>query len=243
MTNEEQKRLLFDLTYLKFKLNSIEAFTHDINNMFSLISFNLYNFKELFELSKDKCFYQYNEIIENLNNLETNFETLDNCVSRILALSTEKSNSKKGNYQLKALLDDVVELFLLRLKNHKIKLEVKCEQSNSINIYQQDFIILLQNVLNNSVKALECINRQDKEITIECHEIEMNTFLNVYDNGSGIAQENMSKIFDIGFTTYENSSGIGLALVKSIVDYNYGSIKISSQLGKWTEVSICFPKY
>lgn len=68
--------------------------------------------------------------------------------------------------------------------------------------------------------------------------------LSVKDNGTGIAQHNLSKIFDPYFTTKEfgKGSGMGLAVVEGIVKSFGGMIKVDSKLGYGTSVNVYLPK-
>lgn len=67
--------------------------------------------------------------------------------------------------------------------------------------------------------------------------------LSVKDNGSGIAPQDMEKIFDPYFTTKEigKGTGMGLAVVHGIVKSHNGSIMISSKAGQGTAIRIFFP--
>ncbi len=61
------------------------------------------------------------------------------------------------------------------------------------------------------------------------------------DSGTGIAAENLSKIFDPYFTTKKQGSGLGLATVYSIVKKHQGLIEVESQLGKGTTFHLWLP--
>jgi len=67
----------------------------------------------------------------------------------------------------------------------------------------------------------------------------------VSDNGSGIAPEHLSRVFDRFYRADSSRSsdgaGLGLALVKSIVDLHGGSARIESQLNHGTTVTLSFP--
>lgn len=66
--------------------------------------------------------------------------------------------------------------------------------------------------------------------------------ITIEDNGSGIAEDNKSKIFEPKFTTKSSGMGLGLAMVKNIVETYNGSITFTSQLGKGTIFKVTFPK-
>ncbi len=63
----------------------------------------------------------------------------------------------------------------------------------------------------------------------------------VRDTGSGIAPDQLNKIFDPYFTTKQSGSGLGLASVYSIVTRHGGTVTVSSQLGNGAEFVLCLP--
>jgi len=80
--------------------------------------------------------------------------------------------------------------------------------------------------------------------------IEINTFkkdnyacVEISDNGAGIPEENLNKIFDFGFTTKKigQGTGLGLALAKKIIDEHKGKIEVESVLNKKTTFTIYLP--
>ena len=63
----------------------------------------------------------------------------------------------------------------------------------------------------------------------------------INDDGVGIAEENMGRLFDPYFTTKSDGTGLGLALSAKIVEEHGGSISISSRLGRGTQVRLQLP--
>jgi signal transduction histidine kinase len=62
------------------------------------------------------------------------------------------------------------------------------------------------------------------------------------DNGQGIDPETLKKVFNPFFTTKEKGSGLGLPIVKSIIESHQGSIKVDSNPGEGTTVTITLPE-
>ena len=65
--------------------------------------------------------------------------------------------------------------------------------------------------------------------------------LTVADSGTGIAKENLAKIFEPGFTTKETGAGFGLAIAKHVIEEQGGSIVISGKKDVGTIITIEFP--
>ena len=64
----------------------------------------------------------------------------------------------------------------------------------------------------------------------------------VADTGSGISQENLSKIFEPYFSTKETGTGLGSAIVQKIVDVHHGTIEVESTVDNGTKFTVNLPK-
>lgn len=91
---------------------------------------------------------------------------------------------------------------------------------------------VLINILKNAGEA--CEDSPNPEVVIETsYQEEKHIFqLSVTDNGCGILQEVLDRIFIPFFTTKPTGSGIGLSLCKQIVTMHGGSIRVKSEVGK-----------
>ena len=67
-----------------------------------------------------------------------------------------------------------------------------------------------------------------------------NTTILLKDNGSGIEEKILNKIFIPFYTTKKNGSGIGLSLSKNILKKHGGNLMVSSELGSYTTFSLLF---
>jgi signal transduction histidine kinase len=69
--------------------------------------------------------------------------------------------------------------------------------------------------------------------------------MRVIDNGIGIPPEHLGRVFDPFFTTKPAGAGVGLglSLCQRIILANFGTIRIDSEIGKGTTVTICLPTY
>ena len=102
---------------------------------------------------------------------------------------------------------------------------------------------ILQQIISNSVKY---IDKDEKYIKIRCLEKDKNIILKILDNGIGISEKSIEKVFEKGYTgengrKYNNSTGMGLYLCKKLCLKLGLGISIKSKLGVGTEVTIVFP--
>lgn len=102
---------------------------------------------------------------------------------------------------------------------------------------------ILQQIISNSVKYMD---KDEKYIKIRCLEKDKNIILKILDNGIGISEKSIEKVFEKGYTgengrKYNNSTGMGLYLCKKLCLKLGLGISIKSKLGVGTEVKIVFP--
>lgn len=102
---------------------------------------------------------------------------------------------------------------------------------------------IMQQIISNSVKYMD---KDEKYIKIRCLEKDKNIILKILDNGIGISEKSIEKVFEKGYTgengrKYNNSTGMGLYLCKKLCLKLGLGISIKSKLGVGTEVTIVFP--
>ena len=96
--------------------------------------------------------------------------------------------------------------------------------------------------MSNAVKYMN-FNKPDPYIRIHISQAQQGVNILVEDNGIGIKQEHIDRIFDMFFraTSQATGSGLGLYIVKEAVNKLKGDISIKSQLGQGTQFKIYLP--
>ena len=106
-------------------------------------------------------------------------------------------------------------------------------------------IHVFTNLLQNSLDALKTKKFTDEKPVVRIRGRMENgtTILSVYDNGPGIAAENLSKIYDPFFTTKDvgEGMGLGLSICYRIVREAKGKISVKTELGKFCEFTLELP--
>lgn len=162
-------------------------------------------------------------------------------VEKLLAFSGEKPPEKQM-----MSLQDPIEVALKKMENifqHKnVNVKKSISTSSSIPVALPQLSQAIENVLLNSVEAMERLAQ--KEIHISLAEDEDTLSLTIADNGEGIESPSLNKVFDPFFTTrnYSHHTGLGLAVAAGIVKDHAGDISIQSERGKGTQVQMRFHK-
>lgn len=100
---------------------------------------------------------------------------------------------------------------------------------------------VFSNIVDNAIDAMAGTSGEHKiEIRIERDAAAMAT-VKIRDNGCGIAQEQLGKIFNPFYTSKEAGTGLGLGVARKVVDAHRGTIKVTSEPGSGSEFAISIP--
>jgi two-component system sensor histidine kinase VicK len=180
--------------------------------------------------------------------IDTEADRMNRLVKELLQLSRldykqEKWNKKESN--LIALLKSIVTKVEMTAKNKNQHLNCIFDDSMKIlSVIDKDGIEqVLMNVLSNAIKYTQ----EGGRIDIDAIQTGREAQLIVTDNGIGIPEKELSRVFERFFRVDKARSramggtGLGLAISKQIVEEHNGSIEIESKDGKGTRVTITLP--
>ncbi len=237
----EKKKLEQELLKAQ-KLDSLGVLAggiaHDFNNFLSGIMGNI----SLAKLGAD----QGEDIGEALD------EAL-RVTSRASALTRQLLVFSKGGAPVKktASISEVLrESTLFALRGSKVKCEFDiAENLQPVRVDLGQFSQVIHNLVLNAIQAMPdggTIWLNASNTTIETRpgfplEAGMYVQITLRDQGCGIPQEHLLKIFDPYFTTKERGSGLGLTMTYSTIKAHGGHIEVDSQVGEGTHIRIYIP--
>ena len=174
-------------------------------------------------------------------NLQQELFKIERYVEMVLTyirLDSTSSDYVITKINLDEVVKDSVKKYATIFINKKIKLNFVSHETMVISD-KKWLSFAIEQILGNSVKY----SNTGGEITIETCENK----LIVEDNGMGIKEEDLPRIFEKGFTGFngryeKKSSGLGLYLCKKTLDKLGHHIEISSKVGEGTRIEITFPK-
>jgi two-component system sensor histidine kinase HydH len=100
---------------------------------------------------------------------------------------------------------------------------------------------MLQAVLNLLLNAIQAMP-DGGTLTVSAQAQRDRLELRVADTGPGIPREDLDRVFDPYFTTRNQGTGLGLATVRTVVEAHGGRVRIASEPGRGTEVTLDLPK-
>jgi two-component system phosphate regulon sensor histidine kinase PhoR len=172
---------------------------------------------------------------------------LTRIVSRILNFSQIEANKKRYHFesvQLNVLCDDIVTSYFAPLKDKDFTFDfVKDESLPQIQGDKESLTEAIMNLLDNAVKY----SKDNKHITIKTGTDQKYSYVEVKDEGIGIARNHQQEIFNqfyrvpTGDVHNTKGSGLGLTLVKKTVEAHLGKIKVESSPGKGSTFRLHFP--
>ncbi|MFC2087901.1 sensor histidine kinase, partial [Bacteroidota bacterium] len=161
----------------------------------------------------------------------------------IKKLMTFSKYDEKGYEKvcLNTILTDGIYMLESMCKKENIEI-IKTLEEQLPNIFANP-IQINQVIVNLCVNAIQVMPSGGKLI-LNTFSNKENIILVVQDTGTGISEENLSKIFNPFFTTKDSNmnTGLGLSVVHGIISSHNGLIKVESNLGVGTRFEITFPK-
>ena len=149
--------------------------------------------------------------------------------------------------RVRDLLDHVLTLLKFDIEKGGIKVIYEVKPENLEIFVDKDQIEqVLINLVKNAVQALDECDEMEEEKTLIISTQDLGkggAAISIKDNGPGIEEDALKKIFIPFFTTKKSGSGIGLSLSKQIMRQHKGSISVRSVLNEGTEFVLKFNQF
>jgi signal transduction histidine kinase len=169
-------------------------------------------------------------------------QALDHFIGDVLSHSKNlKMEVNISKVNLKDIIDQTFTELSYLEGAKEVKRSIKIE---GIDFYSDQWRIseIFRNLISNAIKYRQ-LYETSPEIQIKIHIDHLRADISFSDNGIGIDDENLSRIFDMFYRATEQSdgSGIGLYIVKNAVDKLGGQINVASRVGQGTRFNILLP--
>jgi signal transduction histidine kinase len=213
---------------------------HEINNPLNFATTGLFTLRNK---SKYLAREQQEEYMEILKDVEDGIVRVKNIVSDLRMFTHPETESRD---QIE--LSEVVSASLRFLSNEwkdNVQIEQKLTEHQTVWANKNKLIHVLVNLLQNSLDAFKTKTFEDEKpsIWIEGRAEPGKSILVIRDNGIGIDQEHLDKIFDPFYTTKDvgEGMGLGLSICYRIIQDCEGRISVRTEPGKFCEFTLEFP--
>jgi two-component system phosphate regulon sensor histidine kinase PhoR len=178
-------------------------------------------------------------------------DRLSDLVADLLAISQLESgelNIENERFDINTLVKDVYEQMEVRAKDRGISLIIKEGCNKPFYVLGDRYRIrqVLVNLIGNSIKY----GKELGTTTAAYYDMDENILIEIGDNGEGIAQEHLSRIFERFYRVDKSRSresgpggtGLGLAIVKHIIEAHHQSINVRSTQNEGTTFGFTLQK-
>jgi PAS domain S-box-containing protein len=211
------------------------------NKFFSIIAHDLRNplsgFMTLTDLMTEKGMdISINQMFEMIKKLNDSAKNLNELLSNLLTWSRSQTDNLEVDNKrinLKSKINKILNLFIANADSKNINLINEIRPNSELLSDEFIFSTIIRNLINNAIK----FTPKDGEVRIKLSTEPGFKIISVIDNGIGMSQEKINKIFDLENkavskgTAGEKGTGIGLKLCKELAIKQGGDLKVESSLG------------
>ncbi|GGG30906.1 two-component sensor histidine kinase [Christiangramia forsetii] len=204
---------------------------HEIKNPLTPMRLSVQSFQRNFDKNDPDIELKVTEYSNTLINQIDTMSSIASAFSNFAKMPAQQNETLNVPKIVKLALDIFNENYI----------EFKCEKEEVLAKFDRTQLIrVVTNLVKNATQALKDV--EDPRILVMVEDEEETVLVSVSDNGSGISEENKTKVFEPKFTTKSSGMGLGLAMVKNIVETYNGSISFVSKQNKGTIFNVRFPK-
>lgn len=222
---EERDFLLYEKMAATGRL--VRTLAHEVRNPLTNINLSLDQMREDFQDEDSKFF---------LDIIRRNSQRINDLITELLNTS-RPSEVVFSRLDLQEVLESTIELAIDRINLKGITLVRNFSSGIVLDLDKSKIQIAFLNIIINAVEAME----EGKGIlTISTFLNNKNAVLTIKDNGIGISQEHISRLFEPYFTSKNNGIGLGLAATLNIIQSHKARVEVESEIGKCTTFIITF---
>ena len=204
---------------------------HEIKNPLTPMRLTVQSFERKFDANDPELKQKLKDYSETL------IQQIDTMSSVASAFSNFASMPAQQNETLNVV--EVVELALDIFNEDYIVFESQ-EKEIISKMDRTQLIRIITNLVKNAIQAIP-EHQEKKSVLVTVKREKGNVVILVKDNGIGIEQQNIDRIFEPKFTTKNSGMGLGLGIIKNIIENYKGTITFETKFGKGTTFAVSLP--
>jgi signal transduction histidine kinase len=212
---------------LKFLGNLVANFAHEIKNPLNGLSIAVQRLTKEFPSGDE----EYNRLTTSI---KKEIESLNKILNDFLSLARPRIKEKK-EFDLSDIVHDTVNVVYEEAKSRRVEIRDNISKEIKVIGDPDDF---KRAVLNIVLNALAAVPDNTGVIDVELKRRKGDILLTIADNGVGMDEEEIERIFTPYFTTKKGGTGLGLYIAQRILKEHRAEIKVTSKKGKGTTFKI-----
>lgn len=209
----------------------VRTLAHEVRNPLNNINLSI---EQLIQQEKDEDSKLYLEIVQR------NGKRIGDLITELLNSSRLSSQINLTQTSLQTVMDAAISAAIDRMTLKRIDLQVSYPGQECYLLLDIEKIRLA--FLNIIINAVEAMEEGNGKLTISIYSTEDEHVADIADNGCGISEENMQRLFEPYFTSKRNGMGLGLASTLNIIQSHNAHIDVKSELNNGTSFIITFKK-
>ncbi len=170
-----------------------------------------------------------------LDIIARNSRRINELINELLS-ATKFTDLQYEEIRVDVLLDESLNEAFDRAQLNRVRIEKKYSNERIwLNVDRSRMKIAILNII---VNAMEAITGENGCLTIETNHLGENCIIIIRDNGKGMDEETMAKVFDPYFTSKTNGNGLGMTNSQNIILNHKGKIEVFSEEGNGTSFII-----
>ena len=204
---------------------------HEIKNPLTPMRLTVQSFQRKFDVNDSNITKKLDDYTKTILQQIDTMSSVASAFSNFASMPAQQNETLNVVYVVKMALEIFNEDFI-QFSALEDEIIAKLDRTQLIRV--------ITNLVKNAIQAIP--EEQEHKLVFvtvfrENHQVK----IAVKDNGKGISEENVAKIFEPKFTTKSSGMGLGLAIIKNIIENYNGTITFETEVNIGTEFLVSFP--
>lgn len=204
---------------------------HEIKNPLTPMRLTVQSFQRKFDANDENISKKLDDYTKTILQQIDTMSSVANAFSNFATMPAQQNETLNVVYIVKMALEIFNEDFI-QFSALEDEIIAKLDRTQLIRV--------ITNLVKNAVQAIP-EEQENKMVFVTVFRQDNEVKIAVKDNGKGISEENIERVFEPKFTTKSSGMGLGLAIIKNIIENYNGTITFDTQSNEGTEFLVSFP--
>ncbi|UOD35821.1 HAMP domain-containing histidine kinase [Deferribacteraceae bacterium V6Fe1] len=220
------------------------SLSHEIKNPLNSIMITSDLLAMKCEMAKSGKAVNIDDTLKHIDNIINDTLRIKNIIDQTLNFS-RLNTEQKQIVSVSSFLETIniyVKRILFDYEKVNFQLVKASEKGDCLlNINKTNIEQVFINILKNAMESIPEDRHGNIVINVSCSADHEYVIFKIIDDGVGISEDQLDKIFNEFYTTKKNGTGLGLPIAKDLIEQHNGKLKIESKVGVGTTVTIMLP--